>query len=175
MSQRPSLGSALRLAAAAAWLAMLLLGPVAARAKGFEGWGASAGLFDVSQEEEAVEIGADYGFRELAMAWGLAPVVGLGATTDEAVFAYAGLRRPFELGGGSWHLVPSLAVTLFERGDGKDLGQTLQFRSGLELRRQLRGGTQVGAGIYHISNGSLDDINPGANSLLLRWVLPRRR
>jgi hypothetical protein len=178
MRQRHSLGflhpSFLFAAAIGHCCLLYLLGaPPTAAAAGLEGFGASAGVFDLAQEEDALELGVDYELPELVKLWRLAPIAGIGATSDEALFAWGGLRRTFELGDSPWTLAPSFAVTVFERGDGKDLGQTLQFRSGIELMYRRRGGLRVGAGYYHISNGSMDDVNPGVNSLLLRVVWSR--
>jgi hypothetical protein len=168
MFERRSLGSSAPSLLAAA---TLVLAPATAHAIDLEGWGASAGQFDLAQEEKALELGVDYQFRPVF--WGLEPILGLGVTSDQALFGYGGLRRPFELGHSRWYLAPHFAVTLFDRGEGKDLGQTLQFRSGLEVLYELQGGTRVGFGYYHISNASMDEVNPGANSLLLRVVVPR--
>jgi hypothetical protein len=162
---------AARFAFAAA--AIVLATPRALHAEPPDGWGASVGLFDVIQEEEAWEVGVDYQFAEVPKLWRIAPLIGLGGTTDGGAFAYGGVRRAIELGDTSWYLVPKFAVTLFTRGDGKDLGQTLQFRSGMEVLHELRSGLRVGFGWYHISNASMDEVNPGANSLLLRVVWPR--
>ena len=174
MQQRRSLrGVGLRLAAAV--VSIVSVSSARARAADLQGWGGGLGLFDITQEEEAFELGVDYQFRELAKLWRIAPLLGVGATSDEAVFVYGGVRRAFRLRESSWYAVPNFAVTLFDRADGKDLGQTLQFRSGIELLRELRGGLRIGAGWYHISNASLDEVNPGANSLLLRVVWARGR
>lgn len=170
MGLRRSFGVAAPLLLAAA---ILSSSSAEARAANLEGWSASVGQFDVDQEQETLELGLDFRFRRVF--WGLQPIVGLGATRDEAVFGYGGVTRPFELGKSSFFVVPNFAVSLYENGDGKDLGQALEFRSGLELLYRLPRGTRVGVGFYHLSNSSLDEVNPGANSLLLRVVLPRVR
>ena len=170
MAPQPVVRSALLLLAAA----ILASTSAAARPPDLRGWSASIGQFDVAeQEQETLEFGIDFRFRRVF--WGLEPIVGLGGTSDEAVFGYGGVARPFELGNSPFFVVPNFAVSLFENGDGKDLGQALEFRTGLELLYQLPRGTRVGVGFYHLSNSSLDEINPGANSLLLRVVLPRGR
>ena len=65
-------------------------------------------------------------------------------------------------------------MSLYERGEGKELGGPIEFRSGLDIQRRLDGGTKIGLGIYHLSNCCIYDLNPGTNSLLLRIVLPDR-
>lgn len=146
---------------------------VATPATAAQRFGLSLGFFDFTQEQEAVEAGLDVHFRERLL--GVRPVLGLGLTSDEATFVYAGLRRPVRLGGSGFHLVPNFAVALFDRGDGKDLGFVVEFRSGIELLYELGGGARLGFGFYHMSNASIDDTNPGANSFLLRYLLAPRR
>ena len=57
----------------------------------------------------------------------------------------------------------------FESSPLTDLGQTLEFRSLLGLAYHLPSGNKISLAITHKSNASLGDINPGANSVLLRW------
>jgi lipid A 3-O-deacylase len=129
-------------------------------------------VIDFTRSQEAVELGIAHRWREWK--WGLRPVAGVHVTADESYFGYLGLRRSFRLGEGRWSAVPSFAVSLYEKGDGKDLGNTLEFRSGLDLLYALPMGGKVGVGFYHLSNASISDDNPGTNSLLLRYLLPAR-
>lgn len=131
----------------------------------------SVGSFDIFQPDQAVEAGVQYRLR--SRAFRLVPHVGVHVTGDRAVFGYVGLRRPINVG-RRWLLEPSLAVAAFENGDGKDLGQVLEFRSGLDLTRRLTNGAKISLGVYHISNASMAENNPGANSGLLTYVFPRR-
>ncbi|MCZ6727505.1 MAG: acyloxyacyl hydrolase, partial [Acidobacteria bacterium] len=72
-------------------------------------------------------------------------------------------------------LAPNFAVSLYEQGDGKDLGHEIEFRSGLELACSHRGGSSLGLEFYHISNSSISDVNPGSNSLLVYYSWPLGR
>ncbi len=155
------------------FLALTALPSAAAAQQGF---GLSLGLIDFTRDFEAFELGVEYRFPEVR--WGLVPNVGLHATVDETVYAYAGLRRPFQIGamnrksGKTWELVPSLAVSLYEDGDGQDLGSVLEFRSGIDVMRRWTSGAGIGLGFYHLSNASISSTNPGTNSLLLKIELP---
>lgn len=131
----------------------------------------SLGSFDIFQPDQAVEAGVQYRFRSRALR--LVPHVGVHVTGDQAVFGYVGLRRPINVG-RRWLLEPSFAVAAFEKGDGKDLGQVLEFRSGLDLTRRLGNGAKISLGVYHVSNASMAENNPGANSGLLTYVFPGR-
>ncbi|MCH7665492.1 MAG: acyloxyacyl hydrolase [Acidobacteria bacterium] len=92
-------------------------------------------------------------------------VGGLTATVDEAVWAYAGASWSWQPN-GKWRLRPGFAVSVFESGDGKDLGGPIQFRSSLEASYRLRRDLRLGLLVYHLSNAGIYDLNPGSNSLV---------
>lgn len=119
----------------------------------------------------ATEVGVELRWAN-RLPWGLGAAVGVSANEDEAFWGYLGLRRPFALGGTRWRLLPHFAVVAYEKGDSRDLGQTLEFRSGLELHYAFRNRNSLGLSFYHMSNASLSEVNPGVNSLLLVWALP---
>ena len=64
---------------------------------------------------------------------------------------------------------PQWATGLYYRSPEFDLGGPLEFRTSLELSYRLAGGAQVGACLYHLSNGGLFDRNPGSESLVLTY------
>ncbi len=133
--------------------------------------GLSAGVIDFTRSKEALEVGADFQWKPVSF-FKLRPHVGFGVTVDDTYFVFAGARRELPLGASPWLFDISFGVTYYERGDGKELGQELEFRSGLDFLRQLRGGSRIGIGVYHLSNAGLAELNPGTNSVVLRWVVP---
>lgn len=139
------------------------------------GWALSAGLFDIGQTEKATEVGVEYRFvARRFWRFDLKPTLGVSGNEDGAFWAYGGFRVDFALGsGGNWLLTPNFAVSLYEQGDSKDLGHTLEFRSGLELARRLRNGHRLGLALYHLSNASISEDNPGEESLILSYSLGR--
>jgi lipid A 3-O-deacylase len=152
--------------AAATLIAMLCL---AAPATAEPGWGLSLGLTDVTRHHEALEGVVEHYFSEFSRLR-LQPLAGAAVTADGAYYAFVGLRRPISI--ERWQLVPSFSVAGYEQGDGKNLGGTLEFRSGLDLMYELRAGARIGVGFYHLSNARIYKVNPGTNSLLIRLVLP---
>jgi hypothetical protein len=132
----------------------------------------SLGVYDVGKGETAAEAGLELRLRP--QRWGIQPVAGAMVTDDAAAYGYLGGRRELPLG-SRWVVTPTVAVGAYRRGDGKDLGRTLEFRSGLELARLLAGGGRVGLVYYHLSNASLADRNPGSESLALTWAVPLGR
>ncbi len=130
---------------------------------------AHVGAYDIAKTK-SMEAGLEYRLR--SRAWDLVPAVGGAFTGDGAFWAYAGLRRPFRLAPG-WRLTPGFAVSLYEEGStGKDLGGLLEFRSSLELARRFARGSSLGLAVYHLSNASFYDDNPGSNSVILSWAFP---
>ena len=97
----------------------------------------------------------------------LVPILGISANADDAFWGFAGFRWDFRLG-EKWIVTPTFATSLYEEGDSKDLGHTIEFRSGLEIARRLGKG-RLGVCLYHLSNASLSDHNPGSESLILTW------
>ncbi len=62
---------------------------------------------------------------------------------------------------------PNFSPGLYHRGEGRDLGYPLEFRSALEAAYEFNNSARIGTQFYHISNGSLSDRNPGENA----WVI----
>lgn len=154
-------------AAATLSLALALLAPPAAEGAGSFALG--LGIFDLTggvRRQRQVE--GNLELRRPLARWGLEAAGGLTVTSDASAALYAGLRRDFPVGEG-WWVTPALGVALYERGDGKDLGGSLQFRSALEAWRRISGRSRLGVAFVHLSNAGLDDLNPGSNSLLLLW------
>jgi hypothetical protein len=105
----------------------------------------------------------------------LVPSFGGMATEEDAYYAWAGGALFIPLG-AHWGLVPELGAGYYERGDGKNLGGSLEFRSGLEATYRANDSVRIGVGFYHLSNAGFHDVNPGVNSLLLTFGFePRAR
>ena len=67
------------------------------------------------------------------------------------------------------HLVQSTSSSagIYSNGDGKDLGNALQFKSEVNLFYRLGKSSSVGVGSHHISNAGLSSVNPGTNNFYL--------
>jgi hypothetical protein len=155
------------------------ISPLAASGEDKLSLGLNGGIFDTAAwfddkgDFDAVELGLRLRWPT-TLAWGLGTMAGISATDDNAFWIYAGLRRPFGLG-GCWSAAPNFAVSLFEEGDGKDLGHEIEFRSGLEVACSRPSGAAVGLEFYHLSNASISDANPGSNSLVVFYSWPLGR
>jgi lipid A 3-O-deacylase len=129
----------------------------------------SGGVSNFNKSEKRVELGFEY--RHPIQVWGMAVAAGLTVNDDKSVWVFGGLRRDFSLS-GSWIITPAFAITLYEQGDGKDLGGTLEFRSALEIGYEWQSRRRLAFVIYHLSNAGIYDHNPGMNSLILTYSFP---
>ena len=88
-------------------------------------------------------------------------------TGDNAAYVYKGFQIYNE---GPLKFTPSFTPGLYSKGDGKDLGHVIEFKSELQLSLDLIGDSELGISYNHISNASLGDKNPGANSYMLNFL-----
>jgi hypothetical protein len=63
---------------------------------------------------------------------------------------------------------------LYSKGNRRDLGGSLQFRSSLEAGYEFPSALRVSIGIDHRSNADLNSFNPGMDGLHLRLTMPVR-
>lgn len=165
-----------RLRSALPLLALAVLAatpPAASAADLVDGFALSAGAFNVLNEDTSAEGGFELRLRPYyegagELAWVLRPAAGGMINTEGGLYGYAGFRLELPLG-ERWLLVPQTAAGIYDRGDGKELGGSVQFRSGLELCYRLGEGHALGAVFYHLSNAGLERPNPGSESLALVW------
>jgi lipid A 3-O-deacylase len=132
------------------------------------------GLFDfVDQDNEATQFGVEY--RMSPIAYGFRPMLGANVTTDGSLYGYGGFAWDVPLIDNQLYLVPNFAAGAYAQGDGKDLGHALEFRSGIELMYQMVNTHRVGVAINHVSNASIGDKNPGAETILFHYGVPTDR
>lgn len=132
--------------------------------------GVYAGYFDLTQDDNrAAQLGMEYRYHPVYK--GLRPGVGFNVSSDESVYGYGGFFYDIPLS-DSWILTPNVVAGGYSQGDGKDLGHGLQFRSGIELSYQFDGGGRLGLNFNHISNASIGDRNPGAETLFIMYQMP---
>ncbi len=127
------------------------------------------GGYDVNDNETAGQLNIEYrsGWHD----WYVKPFGGVMATTDAAIYGYAGIMLDIFFG-KRIVFTPNFAVGLYSDGDGKDLGSAIEFRSGVELAYRFDNRTRLGVAFHHISNASISDNNPGTESLTLVLSLP---
>ena len=97
----------------------------------------------------------------------LSPITGFLFTADNAGYFYTGVQAQYKMGG--LNFTPSFAPGLYHEGDGKDLGHIIEFKSELQFSLDLSKSSELGFSYNHISNASLGDKNPGANSYMFNF------
>ena len=97
----------------------------------------------------------------------LSPVTGGLITADNAAYVYTGVQAQYKI--GALNFTPSFTPGLYHEGDGKDLGHVIEFKSELQFSLDLSNNSLLGFSYNHISNASLGDKNPGANSYMFNF------
>lgn len=99
------------------------------------------------------------------------PWATVATTGREAGYVGAGVALDWPLS-RHWLLIPSFGPVLYWRGHGTALGELLEFRSRIELAYVFDHDQRLGLSIAHISNGGLDDYNPGTQTAELIYSHP---
>lgn len=133
----------------------------------------STAYFDIIDGEHAgASFWAEY--RDDHRFWIFKPLAGAMVATHGEMFGYAGVLVDIYFG-RRWVLTPSFAPGLYWKGnsnDAKDLGNTIEFRSQLELSYRFDDRSRLGLGFNHMSNASLGTHNPGVENLMLTYSMP---
>ena len=119
-----------------------------------------AGIFGIQHQNDDL-------FRESFLGK-LSPITGGFISENNAFYLYTGAQAEYDL--GLITITPSFAPGYYSSGDGKDLGHVLEFKSEVQMSLNLSDSTQFGMSYNHISNASLGDKNPGANSYMINFL-----
>ena len=128
-----------------------------------------AGLWDWNDNDTAGLFNIEY--RHGTRYGPFKPMIGALVNTDHGFHIYAGIRMDLYLT-NNIVLTPNFAPGLYERGDGKELGHIIEFRSGLDLAYRKKNGGRIAAEVHHLSNASLDENNPGTETFLFTYSIP---
>ena len=97
------------------------------------------------------------------------PITGGFITENSAAYIYTGVEWNYDMG-SKMTFTPSFAPGLYSEGDGKDLGHILEFKTEVQASYDYSETTSFGMSYNHISNASLGDKNPGANSYEINFL-----
>ena len=129
------------------------------------------GMFDFSDDgKKSTLIGFQHQNENLnrdTFLGNLSPITGVMITADNAGYIYTGVQAQYKI--GALNITPSFTPGLYHEGDGKDLGHMLEFKSEVQLSLDLSKTSELGFSYNHISNASLGDKNPGANSYMFNF------
>jgi hypothetical protein len=130
------------------------------------------GVFDFSDDgKSATLVGFQHQNESLnrdTFLGNLSPITGVLITADSAGYVYTGVQAQYKI--GSLNVTPSFTPGLYHEGDGKDLGHMLEFKSEVQLSLNLSDSSKLGFSYNHLSNASLGDKNPGANSYMFNFL-----
>ena len=90
------------------------------------------------------------------------PITGAFMTGDSSVYIYTGIEGQYGI--GPLKILPSFSPGYYEKGDGKDLGNVLEFKSEIKIGLNLFENSQLGYSYSHISNNDWGDTNPGTDN-----------
>ena len=130
------------------------------------------GNFDFSDNKQrAILIGFQHQNENLnrdTFLGNVSPITGGFVTENSAAYVYTGIEWNVDMGGLLF--TPSFAPGLYHEGNGKDLGHILEFKSEVQLSYATSDKSSFGISYNHVSNASLGDKNPGANSYMFNYI-----
>ena len=90
------------------------------------------------------------------------PITGAFITGDSSVYFYTGIEGQY--GVGPIKILPSFSPGYYEKGDGKDLGSVLEFKSEIKVGLDIFENSKLSYSYSHISNNDWGDTNPGTDN-----------
>ena len=97
------------------------------------------------------------------------PITGGFVTQNSAAYVYTGVEWNYVIS-EKLKFTPSFAPGIYHAGDGKDLGHALEFKTEVQASYSISENTSLGMSYNHISNASLGNKNPGANSYMFNLL-----
>jgi len=131
------------------------------------------GNFDFSDnKQKAILVGFQHQNENLernTFLGNASPITGGFITENSAAYVYTGVEWNYAMS-DKFKFTPSFAPGIYHEGDGKDLGHALEFKTEVQASYSVSENTSFGISYNHISNASLGDKNPGANSYMFNLL-----
>jgi lipid A 3-O-deacylase len=131
------------------------------------------GNFDFSDDKQAAVL---FGFQHQneklerqTFLGNISPITGAFITENSAGYIYTGIEWNHNMG-NKMTFTPSFAPGLYSEGDGKDLGHVLEFKTEVQVSYAFSDTSSFAVSYNHLSNASLGDKNPGANSYIFNFL-----
>ena len=142
--------------------------------------------FDGSSSDNATDIRYERRFDNTLIDIGpkqdnffyLKPFAGIELTSDSAFYLISGIYLEDNIGDlvtgkyNNWNFTPSFGVGYYDDGNGKKLGNNIEFRTTLEFSYQLVNKDRIGISFGHISNTNIGEKNPGAEIISISYQKP---
>ena len=131
-----------------------------------------SGMFDFSDNgKRSTLVGVQHQNEDLerdTFLGNISPITGAFITENSAAYVYTGFEWNIDM--GALTFTPSFAPGLYHKGDGKDLGHALEFKSEIQFSYNSSENSKIGISYNHVSNASIGDKNPGANSYMFNFI-----
>ena len=90
------------------------------------------------------------------------PITGAFVTGKGSSYFYTGIEGEYDL--GPVKILPSFTPGYYNKGDGKKLGDPLEFKSEIKFGLDIFEDSKIGYSYSHISNNNWGSVNPGADN-----------
>tara|TARA_B100001057_G_C22364108_1_gene761980 strand:- start:38 stop:499 length:462 start_codon:yes stop_codon:yes gene_type:complete len=90
------------------------------------------------------------------------PITGGFITGDSSLYLYTGVEGQYGI--GPLKILPSFAPGYYEKGDGKDLGHVLEFKSEIKIGFDIFENSSLSYSYSHLSNSTIGESNPGTDN-----------
>ena len=90
------------------------------------------------------------------------PITGAFITGDSSIYLYTGVEGQYGI--GPLKILPSFSPGYYEKGNGKDLGSVLEFKSEVKIGLDVFENSKISYSYSHISNNDWGNINPGTDN-----------
>ena len=131
------------------------------------------GTFDVIDKEgddQTTLIGVEHRNTDLfrnTFLGKIAPVSGAFVTGKNSLYFYTGIEGQYNL--GPINISPSFTPGYYDKGNGKDLGSELEFKSEVKIGFDIFKNSNLGYSYSHISNNDWGNTNPGTDNQQLTF------
>ena len=108
----------------------------------------------------------------------LKPFAGIELTSDQASYFLVGVYLDDNAGvlftgeSSRYTVTPSFGAGFYDDGDGKKLGNSIEFRTTLEISYEMQNKNRIGLSFSHISNANIGEKNPGVEIISLSYQIP---
>ena len=131
------------------------------------------GTFDVIDKEgddQTTLVGVEHRNADLfrnTFLGKIAPVSGAFVTGKNSLYFYTGIEGQYNL--GPMNISPSFTPGYYDKGNGKDLGSALEFKSEVKIGFDIFKDSNLGYSYSHISNNDWGSTNPGTDNQQLTF------
>jgi len=133
--------------------------------------------FDFRYERRFDKVLVDIGPEEDNFFY-LKPFAGIETTSESAYYILGGIYLEDNLGQlfigkkSNFIFTPIFGAGYYDDGNGKKLGNEIEFRTTLEISYEMQNKNRIGLSFSHISNANIGNKNPGVEIISLSYQIP---